>query len=156
MPSRSILLRLAAATALLTLSLVGHQSKLIGLAQAASTPASPSAAITLNEIFISFQTTGLKGRTASSYYDVHNSFKRDFTAEDAARVFDFMARNADEILSFYTDKEVDRVEIEIIRITNRNEYNRGSGFTKLGKAVLERRNKVWVVGGIALGKAEMK
>jgi hypothetical protein len=152
MISKRIAVLAAAVVFLFALSVDGHfaASPMIALTSARASEVDQRAEKALANIFVNFQISEVVGAEANGYIDIQNLYKDGFTQADATAFFSALALKADEVLPFFTDKKVTSVKIEIIRITNMDEYNVGSGFVKVGAAQLVKQDDVWRVSALTL------
>ncbi len=104
----------------------------------------------LDDIFTNFQMVEVVGSEASGYLDIQNLYKEHFSQAEADAFFSTFARKADELLPFFTDKKPTVLKIQIIRITNIDQYNVGSGFSKVGNVRLEKQGDGWKVQELTL------
>jgi len=103
-----------------------------------------------DSIFANFQIIEVKGTEASGYLDIQNIFKERFTQEIATKFFNEFALKADELLPFFSDKKLTSVNVQIIRITSIDQYNVGSGFSKVGTVRLAKEGDGWRVDGLTV------
>lgn len=153
---KRIVLCAAALFALLPLTIEGHSQHAIAVASAHASEVDQKAEQALSDIFVNFQISEVVGGKASGYLDIHSLYKDGFTQADATAFFSAMARKADELLPFFTDKKPTSLNIEIIRITNINEYNAGSGFVKVGDAQLVKQDDAWRLNALTLADGAQK
>lgn len=105
-----------------------------------------------NYFFANFQIVEIKNRIADAYLDVQAlSKEKDFTT--GLRPFiESAVSKFEEVIVFFTDKPVESVNLQIIRITNVNEYNVGSGYVVVGNAKITKMNDKWSIEKIDLSK----
>jgi hypothetical protein len=106
----------------------------------------------LDEIFVNLQIVDVVDGVAAGYLDVQSAFGDGLTEADATAFFDAFAAKADDTLPFFTDKPVSKLTLNIIRITDTNQYNVGLGFEKVGDAVLTKQADGWRVSEVLLTK----
>jgi hypothetical protein len=110
---------------------------------AAPLASGPPGARLLDQIFINLQIVDVVDGVVDGYLDVQGTFGDKLTQPDATDFFNAFATKVNDALPFFTDKPVSTLKLNIIPITDINQYNVGRGFEKVGDAVLLKQNGSW-------------
>lgn len=99
----------------------------------------------VNDALVNIQIVNVESGAASGYFDVQPLTGDSTSIASTESILVALAQEMEEVLPFLTDAEVDTVTLRIIRITDLDEYNAGSGFEDVAEASLVLETDGWTL-----------
>lgn len=110
--------------------------------------ANPVKSLDLDDVYAALQIYEAVDKTGKAFFDLQIISDQQVSEERLLETLTVLSDKAEEVIPFYTQEVIDSLKIEIIRITNLDEYNIGSGYVSLGEASLRLVDGEWTLGDV--------